>query len=106
MAQRAFFLNRLHPQVDPADYEQFLRDVDYPFARQLPSIESYVVTRIEGMLEGDAEPPYHYLEVVEISSLEEYRAALDPRAPNVAAFHEQWASFVEESVILYGETIE
>jgi REDY-like protein HapK len=106
MAERAFFLNTLHPGVDPADYEQFVRDVDYPFARRLPAIESYVVTRIDGMLEGDAQPPYQYLEVVEITGVEEYRAALDPRDPEVAAFHQQWATFVQESVVLYGETIE
>ena len=106
MAQRAFFLNRLRPDVDPAAYEQFVRDVDYPFARKLPSIVSYVVTRIDGMLEGDAEPPYHYLEVVEITDLDEYRAALDPHDPDVAAFHAQWSSFVDESVVLHGETIE
>jgi hypothetical protein len=106
LAQRAFFLNTLHPGVDPADYEQFVREVDYPFARRLPSIVSYVVTRVDGMLEGDAEPPFHYLEVVEITGLEEYRAAFDPRDPEVAAFHAQWATFVEKSVILHGETIE
>ena len=48
MAQRAFFLNTLHEGVKPEDYEQWLRDVDYPFARALPTIIRYDVSRIEG----------------------------------------------------------
>ena len=106
MAQRAFFLNRLREGVDPAEYERFVREVDYPFARALPTIRSYVVTRIDGLIQGDGEPPYEYLEVVEITEIEAYRASLDPSNPEVADFFEQWSSLVGESVMLYGEVIE
>ncbi len=33
MAQRVFFLNTLHDGVDPAEYEDWIRRVDYPVAR-------------------------------------------------------------------------
>ena len=106
MAQRVFFLNRLRDAVEPADYERFVREVDYPFARRLPTIRSYVVTRLDGLWEG-GEAPYDYLEVVEITELDEYRRSLDPSAsPDVKQFFDQWSSFVGESLVVYGEVIE
>jgi hypothetical protein len=106
MAQRAFFLNRLREGVDPGDYERFVREVDYPFARALPTIQSYVVTRLDGLLQGEGEPPYQYLEVVEITDVDAYRASLDPAKPEIKEFFDQWSSFVGDSLMVYGEVIE
>jgi hypothetical protein len=106
MAQRVFFLNKLRDGVDPADYERFVREVDYPFARRLPTIRSYVVTRLDGLFDG-GDAPYDYLEVVEITELEGYRKSLDPSAsPELQQFFDQWSSFVAESLVVYGEVIE
>ena len=105
MAQRVFFLNRLRDGVEPADYERFVREVDYPFARCLPTIRSYVVTRLDGLWEG-GEAPYDYLEVVEITEVDAYRASLAPDVPGNREFFDQWSSFVGESLVVYGEVIE
>ena len=106
MAQRVFFINKLREGVDPAAYERFVREVDYPFARGLPTIQSYVVTRLDGLYEG-GEAPYDYLEVVEITELDAYRKSLDPgSSPEVKEFFEQWSSFVGESLVVYGGVIE
>jgi hypothetical protein len=106
MAQRVFFLNKLRDGIDPADYERFVREVDYPFARRLPTIRSYVVTRLDGLFDG-GEAPYDYLEVVEITELEAYRKSLDPRAsPEVKQFFDEWSGFVGESLVVYGDVIE
>ena len=106
MAQRVFFLNKLREGIDPADYERFVREVDYPFARRLPTIRSYIVTRLDGLFDG-GEAPYHYLEVVEITDLEAYRKSLDPSGnPEVQRFFDEWSSLVGESLAVYGEVIE
>jgi REDY-like protein HapK len=106
MAHRVFFLNRLREGVDPQDYERFVREIDYPFARSLPTIRSYVVTRLDGLFEG-GEAPYDYLEVVEITELEAYRKSLDPSgSPELGRFFEQWSSYVGESLVVHGEVIE
>jgi hypothetical protein len=106
MAQRVFFLNKLREGIDPADYERFVREIDYPFARRLPTIRSYVVTRLEGLFDG-GETPYDYLEVVEITELEAYRKSLDPSAsPEVKQFFDEWSGFVGESLVVYGDVIE
>lgn len=107
MAQRVFFLNKLRDGIDPADYERWIREVDYPLARRLPTIESYVVTRLNGLYEGGDRPPYDYVEVVEITELEAYRKSLDPSArPELEQFADEWSSFVGESLVVYGEVIE
>ena len=54
-----------------------------------------------------AEAHHDYLEVVEITELDDYRASLDPSSsPEVKDFFEQWSSFVAESLVVYGEVIE
>ena len=106
MAQRAFFLNKLRPEASHEAYETFVREIDYPFARSVPSIRSYVVTRLEGTLDGQGTSEYDYLEVIEITDIDEYRAALDMSDPKVADFFQQWSGFVGESVAVWGEVIE
>ena len=104
MASRVFFLNRLREGVAAADYERWVREVDYPFARGLESIRSYVVTRLDGTLDGGPSP-YGYLEVVEITDVAAYRAELGG-GPAMEAFAREWSSYVGESVAVFGEVIE
>jgi hypothetical protein len=105
MAQRVFFMNTLKDGVDPAEYEAWVRRVDYPVARKQESIESYVVTRLEGMLNEDGAPPYHYLEVIEVTDLDAYRAGMEGN-PEFERLLEEWATYVGESVMVHGVVIE
>lgn len=104
MRQRVFFLNKLRDGVDPADYERWIREVDYPLARSLPTIESYVVTRLDGVMDG-GKASYDYLEVVEVTDYDDYRASLGG-GPEMEDFFQQWSSYVGESLAVYGEVIE
>jgi hypothetical protein len=99
-----FFLNRLHAHVRAEDYERWVKEVDYPTARTIPSIIDYKVTRIEGLLNGDTVPPYQYIERVEITDLDSYRRDLD--APALDEFKQAWMAWVAESVGLHGTIIE
>jgi hypothetical protein len=105
MAQRVFFLNTLREGVDPASYEEWVRRVDYPVARAQPAIVSYVVTRIDGHVTGKGELPCRYLEVIEVTSLEEYRASLDGN-PELEALLAEWATYVGHSTAVHGEVID
>ncbi len=104
MAQRVFFLNRLREDVDPAEYERWVREVDYPLARGLPTIRGYVVTRLEGHLAAEGDLPFDYLEVIEITDLEAYRA-LGER-PEFQQLLEEWSQYVAEAVMIHGEVVE
>jgi hypothetical protein len=105
MAQRVFFLNTLKEGVNPAAYEQWVQEVDYPVARRQPAISSYVVTRVAGHVTGGGELPCQYLEVIEVTSIEEYRASLDGNV-ELEALLREWAEYVGESTAVYGEVIE
>lgn len=99
-----FFLNKLRAGADPAAYEKWVREVDYPTARALATIKSYVVARTATTLEG-APSPYDFVERVEITDVDAYRAEL-AGAPGMDEFFTQWSSFVGESVAVYGDEIE
>jgi REDY-like protein HapK len=99
-----FFLNKLHESVKARDYERWVREVDCPTARTIPSIVDYRVARIEGLLEGDEEPPYQYIERVEITDLDSYRR--DLADPALDDFKHAWLARVAESIALQGTVIE
>ena len=99
-----FFLNKLRPGVDPAEYEEWVRSVDYPTARALKTINSYVVAKTATTLEGQPSP-YDYIERVEVTDIDDYRNEL-ANATGMDDFFTQWSSRVGESVAVYGEEIE
>jgi REDY-like protein HapK len=104
MAHRVFFLNRLHEGTDRAEYEAWIRRVDYPVARAQDAIRSYTVTRIDGTLTDEGESPYEYLEVIEISDLDAYRALGD--LPEFRQLLEEWSNYVADAVMVHGEVID
>jgi hypothetical protein len=91
--------------VDPAAYEDWIRRRDYPVARAQEAISSYVVTRVEGSVSGPDPSPYQYLEVIEITDIEAYRAGMDGN-PEFEELLTEWAEFVGESIAVYGEVID
>ena len=97
-----FFLNKLRPGVAPEDYERWVREVDYPTARALRTIKSYVVARMGATLDGGA-PPYDYVERVEITDIDDYRREL--AGPEMGDFSAQWSARVGESVAIFGTEI-
>jgi hypothetical protein len=106
--RRVFFLTRLRPEADQAEYEQFLRDVDYPRSKELLPVSSYLATRIEGRAVSDGDVPYQYVEVLDIDDYDAYLAAFANPSPAVAELIEQVFSYVDQktAVDLYGEVIQ
>jgi hypothetical protein len=97
-----FFLARLKPGVDPAAYEQWVREVDYPTAQRLPSIISYTNHRLAGPYKK-ADVHYDYLEVVHVTDLEAYRR--DLTGPEAERLRQQLMEFIEPSDNFIGEAI-
>lgn len=97
-----FFLARLKPGVDPAAYERWVREVDYPTARRLPSVIAYTNHRLTGPFRK-ADVHYDYLEVVHVRDLDAYRQ--DLTRPDVQALRQQLAEFIEPSDNFIGEEI-
>lgn len=104
MAARVLFLNTLRDGVDPGEYEDWVRRVDYPVARRQPAIRSYDVTRLDGLPDADGAPPFHYLEVLEVTSVAEYRDSLDGN-PELEPLLAEWSRYVASSTIVHGEVL-
>ncbi len=99
-----FFLNRLHEDADRNEYEAWIRRVDYPVARAQGAITSYTVTRIDGTLSGEGASPYDYLEVIEITDLDAYRALGE--LPEFKQLLQEWSQYVAEAEMIHGDVIE
>jgi hypothetical protein len=84
--QVVFWFSRLRPGVEAADYERWVREVDYRAAKDIPSIRSYRVHRVSGPCLGET-TPYDYVEVVEITDIDAYRRDIEqhPAAQKIAA---------------------
>jgi hypothetical protein len=108
MRRRVFFLTHLRPGIDPDEYEQFLRDVDYPRSMELLPISSYKATRIEGRAVSEGEVPYAYIEVLDIEDVDVYRNAFANPSPEIAELIQQVFSYVDDksALDLMGEVIE
>ncbi|HKG25358.1 MAG TPA: hypothetical protein VKB09_06895 [Thermomicrobiales bacterium] len=97
-----FFLNKLRPGVAGEAYERWVREVDYPTARSLDTIESYVVAKMTATLDGSP-PPYDYIERVAITDIDDYRKELAD--PKMGDFGQQWSGFVGESIAVFGDEV-
>ncbi|SMY08166.1 REDY-like protein HapK [Flavimaricola marinus] len=64
---RVFVVFNLKPGVDPAEYEAWAKSTDIPVVRGLGSIAGFDVYRSTGLLGSDAQPPYAYIEVIEVA---------------------------------------
>ena len=89
------FLTRLRDGVDPADYEKWLREFDYPTAKTIPSIISYRTHRIVGPFRK-AELDYDYFEVVQVTDIDDYRRDLE-ELPQAQELRRQIVEYLEPS---------
>ncbi len=97
------FLTRLRAGVDPADYEKWLREFDYPTARNIPSIISYRTHRIAGPFRR-AEAHYDYFEVVEVTDVDAYRRDLE-QLPQAQELRQQIVQYLEPSDNYWGNYV-
>jgi hypothetical protein len=108
MRKRVFFLTQLKPETSPDAYERFLRDVDYPLTLELLPVSYYRATRIEAKVIGEGEPPYQYIEVLDIEDYDAYLNAFANPSPRIADLIGQVFSHVDDktALALSGQVIE
>jgi hypothetical protein len=66
-----FLITTLKPGVDPAEYEQWVREYDYKIARGRENMIRYEVYRIETPIQGVEGAQWSYLERIEVKSIEQ-----------------------------------
>lgn len=99
-----FFLTRLRKGVAPADYEKWVREFDYPTAKSIPSIISYRTHRIAGPYR-EADAHYDYIEVVEVTNIDDYRRDLE-ELPQAQELRRQIIEYLEPSDSYWGHRVE
>ncbi len=67
-----FLISTLKPGVDPAEYERWVRERDYPWVRGRSNYRAYTVHRIRGPISGAGEARWQYLERIDVASLEQH----------------------------------
>ncbi len=55
----------------PEEYEQWARNVDVPTVSGLESVNSFRVYRAQSVLGSEAAPPYKYVEVIQVTGMEQ-----------------------------------
>ena len=73
---RVIVLFNLKPGVNIADYENWAREVDLPTVNGLGSVAKFEVLRATGLLIGEGQPPYQYIETLDIADPEGFGADL------------------------------
>jgi len=85
-----FLISTLKPGVDPAEYEQWVRERDYALVRTLPNA-------------GAADAGWQYIERIEVKSLEQHDRDLASPA-GVALREELYGRFLDRSRNIYFAT--
>ncbi len=100
-----FWLSRLQPGVEPAEYERFLREVDYPAARRVPSIIRYQSIRLQGPAVGNEPLPFDFIDLAEVTDIEAYRHDLQHH-PAVHEVHGASGKYVQTVGNVWGVVVE
>jgi hypothetical protein len=64
-----FLTYKLKPGTAPEDFENWIRNTDYPAMRGLRRVASYVNYRATGLLLGEGSPSVDHVEVFDIPDL-------------------------------------
>jgi len=71
-----FWFSNLKAGVDAAAYERWVQQTDYRLAEDIRCVEHYRVHRLAGPVEGEGKAAFDYIEVLAVTDIDEYRAAL------------------------------
>ncbi len=69
---RIVVLFNLKDGVDRSAYEDWARTTDLPTVRELDSVDGFTVHRSTGLLMADGEPPYEYVEIIDVNDMQRF----------------------------------
>ncbi|GIW09941.1 MAG: hypothetical protein KatS3mg061_0998 [Dehalococcoidia bacterium] len=81
-------------------YERWAAEVDVPTVAALPAVDSFRVLRATGLL-GGGQPPYQYIEVIEVNDLDALGQAI--ATPAIQAIAAQFQQFAENPQFILTE---
>ena len=87
-----------------AAYEKWARNTDLPTVTALPSVDAFNVHRVTGLFGADAVAPYHYVEIIEINSMDQFGA--DVATDTMAAVAGEFREFADNPIFMLTSDIE
>jgi hypothetical protein len=72
MSTKIVALFNLKPGVSVADYEAWAKSKDIPTVNGLQSVDSFEVYKSTGLLGTDDEPPYAYIETIDVNDMDKF----------------------------------
>ena len=83
---RIICLFNLKDGASPAEYEAWARGTDIPGVNALGSVSGFTIHRATGLFGSEAKPPYDYVEIIDIHTMDGFVAdVMDPAFQAIAA---------------------
>ena len=92
-------LFNLKKDADPAEYQAWARSRDLVEVNRLPSVDRFRVLRSVGLLGGTDDPPYQYVEVIDLNSMEQFGEDLQSAA--VGELAGEFGRFAADPVFIH-----
>lgn len=89
--------------ADAEKYEQWARERDLPTVNGLDSVDRFEVLRSAGLLMGDAQPPYAYIELIRVNDMEKFGADVGSEAVQKVA--SEFGEFADNPLFILTEAL-
>jgi hypothetical protein len=99
-----FWFSKLKPGAQAEAYERWVQTTDYRLAQDLECVVHYRVHRIAGPVEAGGDSPYDYIEVLEVTDIDDYRDALKNH-PAIQQIIAEIGQFIEGAGSAWGTPI-
>lgn len=100
---RIIAMFNLKPVADRAAYERWARERDLPTVGALPSVDGFEVLRSTGVLFSDAKPPFDYVEIIDVSGVDDFLT--DAGGDAVGALAREMGEFTEGATFITTERL-
>lgn len=97
-------LFNLKAGVSEADYEAWAKATDLPTVNKLGSVDQFSVLRTSGLLGSDARPPYRYVELLDVNSMEKLGA--DVGTDTMQKVAAEFQTFADNPLFMLTDNIE
>ena len=101
---RIIVLFNLRPGVDPSAYESWAKSTDIPVVNGLSSISGFSVHAATGLLGSDGKPPYAYVEIVDVSDMDQF--GNDVSGETMRRVAAEFQAFADNALFVTTRTLE
>lgn len=100
---RIVVLFNLKAGTDVAAFEEWVRTRELPGVRSRVSVTEFQIYRATGLLGSDARPPYQYVEIIDVESLEGF--ARDVARDAALKIAEEFRGFADDPQFIVTEAL-